>query len=63
MMELTGQGRSFLLPLLLAGTIATMISRSIEPRSIYDARLTSHQIEVRQRLRDKVQVEPELQSS
>jgi chloride channel protein, CIC family len=62
MMELTGQGRSFLLPLLLAGTIATMISRSIEPRSIYDARLTNDQIQVRQRLRDKVQVGPELQS-
>ncbi|HEX4164078.1 MAG TPA: chloride channel protein [Bryobacteraceae bacterium] len=63
MMELTGQGRSFLLPLLLAATIATMISRSIEPRSIYDARLTNDQIQVRQRLRDKVQVGPELESS
>ena len=63
MMELTGHGRSFILPLLLAGTIATMISRSIEPRSIYDARLTNDQIQVRQRLRDKVQVGPELQGS
>ena len=61
MMELTGQGRSFVLPLLLAVTVATMISRSIEPRSIYDARLTNEQIQVRQRLRDKVQVGPELQ--
>lgn len=63
MMELTGQGRSFLLPLLLAGTISTMISRSIEPRSIYDARLNDEQIQIRQRLRDKVQVGPELQNS
>jgi H+/Cl- antiporter ClcA len=60
-MELTGQGRSFVLPLLIAGTIATMISRSIDPRSIYDARLTDDQIQVRQRLRDTVQVGPELQ--
>ena len=61
-MELTGQGRSFVLPLLVAVTVATMISRSIEPRSIYDARLTNEQIQVRQSLRDKVQVGPELQS-
>lgn len=61
MMELTGQGRAFVLPLLLAATVATMISRSIEPRSIYDARLTSEQIQIRQRLRDKAQVGPELE--
>jgi CIC family chloride channel protein len=59
-MEMTGQGRSFILPLLLAVTVATMVSRSIEPRSVYDARLTNEQIELRQRLRDKVQVGPEL---
>jgi H+/Cl- antiporter ClcA len=62
-MELTGQGRASVLPLLLAVTVATMISRSIEPRSIYDARLTNDQIQVRQHLRDKVQIGPELQSS
>ncbi len=61
MMELTGFGRSFVLPMLLAGTISTMISRSIEPRSIYDARLTNEEIQLRQRLRDKAQVGPELQ--
>ena len=61
MMELTGEKRAFVLPLLLAVTVATMISRSIEPRSIYDARLTNNQIQVRQRLRNKVQVGPELQ--
>ncbi len=60
MMELTGEGRAFILPLLLSATIATMISRSIEPRSIYDAKLTDDQIQIRQRLRDKVQVGPEL---
>jgi H+/Cl- antiporter ClcA len=59
-MELTGLARSSILPLLLAATVATMISRSIEPRSIYDARLTSEQIALRQRQRDRVQVGPEL---
>jgi H+/Cl- antiporter ClcA len=59
-MELTGQDRSFLLPLLLAGTVATVVARSLEPRSIYDARLTDEEIRVRQQLRNKVQVGPEL---
>jgi H+/Cl- antiporter ClcA len=59
-MELTGVARSSILPLMLAATIATMISRSIEPRSIYDARLTGEQIALRQRQRDRVQVGPEL---
>jgi len=52
MMELTGQGRSFVTPLLLAVVIATLISRNIEPRSIYDARLTDEEIAQRQRLRE-----------
>jgi CIC family chloride channel protein len=50
MMELTGQARSFVLPLLLAATAATMISRSIEPKSIYEARLSDDQTQARQRL-------------
>jgi chloride channel protein, CIC family len=60
MMELTGLDRGLLLPMLLAGTIATVIARSIEPRSIYDARLTDEQIRIRQQLRDRVQMGPEL---
>jgi chloride channel protein, CIC family len=52
MMELTGQGRSFVAPLLLAVVTATLISRNIEPRSIYDARLTDEEIAQRQRLRE-----------
>jgi chloride channel protein, CIC family len=51
-MELTGQDRSFIAPLLLAVIIATLVSRMIEPRSIYDARLTDEQIVQRQRLRE-----------
>ena len=37
---------------MLAVVIATLLSRTIEPRSIYDARLTNEQIAERQRLRD-----------
>jgi len=54
MMELTGHDRSFILPLLLVVGIATIIARSIEARSIYDARLTDEQVEQRQKLRDGV---------
>jgi CIC family chloride channel protein len=53
MMELTGRDRSFILPLLLAAGLATLVARSIEPRSIYDARLTDEEIAERQRLRDQ----------
>jgi CIC family chloride channel protein len=52
MMELTGRDRSFVLPLLLIVGIATLVARTIEPRSIYDARLTDEEIQERQRLRD-----------
>jgi len=51
-MELTGQDRSFIAPLLLAVVIATLVSRAIEPRSIYDARLTDEEIAQRQQLRE-----------
>ena len=51
-MELTGRDRSSVAPLLLAVVIATLVSRMIEPRSIYDARLTDDQIAQRQRLRE-----------
>jgi chloride channel protein, CIC family len=54
MMELTGRDRSFILPLLIIAGIATLIARSIEPRSIYDARLTDEQVEERQKLREQI---------
>jgi CIC family chloride channel protein len=54
MMELTGRDRSFILPLLLVAGVATLIARSIEPRSIYDARLTDEEVEQRQKLREEV---------
>jgi chloride channel protein, CIC family len=53
MMELTGHGRSFILPLLVAVGMATLVARTIEPRSIYDARLSDEEVEARRRLRDQ----------
>ena len=58
MMELTGRDRSFIVPLLLAVATATLVARTVEPRSIYDARLTNEQIEARQRARDPKAPEP-----
>ena len=52
MIELTGQARSFILPLLLIVAIATLVSRTIEARSIYDARLSDEEVRERQRQRD-----------
>ncbi len=51
-MELTGRDRSFVVPVLLAVVMATLVSRTMEPRSIYDARLTDEQIAQRFRVRD-----------
>jgi len=52
MMELTGHYRSFILPMLLVVCTATLVARTIEPRSIYDARLTDEEIKERQKLRE-----------
>ena len=42
-----GKDRSFMAPLLLAVITATLVSRMIEPRSIYDARLSDEQVQDR----------------
>ena len=47
MFELTGHNRSFVAPMLLAVTTATLVARIIEPRSIYDAKLTDEQVAAR----------------
>jgi len=52
MMELTGRDRSFIVPLLLAVATATLVARTIELRSIYDARLTDGEVEERRKLRE-----------
>lgn len=51
LMELTGRDRSFVAPLLVAVVAATAVARTIDPRSIYEARLGDD--EVRRRLRDR----------
>jgi CIC family chloride channel protein len=51
MMELTGRDRSFILPLLIGVTTATLVARTIDVRSIYDARLTDDEIQARKKLR------------
>jgi CIC family chloride channel protein len=58
LMEMTGHARSFVLPLLLIVVTATLIARTIEPRSIYDARLSDEQIAERQRLREATVAPP-----
>ncbi len=60
MMELTGRDRSFILPMLLVVGTATLVARSIEPRSIYDARLTDEEIAARQEWRDRPIEQPAL---
>jgi CIC family chloride channel protein len=45
MMELTGRDRSFVLPLLLIVVTATVVARTLDPRSIYEARLSRREIQ------------------
>ncbi len=52
MMELTGQARAAIVPMLLVVALATLVARTIEPRSIYDARLSDAEVVKRQRERD-----------
>jgi H+/Cl- antiporter ClcA len=50
-MELTARDRSFMLPLLVVVVTATVVSRTIDPRSIYDARFTDQEVAKLQRNR------------
>ena len=52
MMELTGQARLFALPMLVIIVAATATARSIEIRSIYEARLSDEEVAERLRQRD-----------
>ena len=47
MMELSDRDRSIIAPLLLAVIGATLVSRTIEARSIYDARLSDEQVQAK----------------
>ena len=50
-MELTGRDRSFVLPLLLAVITATLVARTIDRRSIYEARFTDKEVKNLQQAR------------
>jgi chloride channel protein, CIC family len=52
MMELTGEARLFALPMLVAIVVATATARSIEKRSIYEARLSDEDVARRFRARE-----------
>lgn len=51
MMEMTGYARAAVLPMLVMVAAATLMARSVELRSIYDARLTDAEVAARQRAR------------
>jgi CIC family chloride channel protein len=51
MMEMTGYARGAIVPLLVIVATATLVARTIEPRSIYDARLSDAEVDQRQRAR------------
>lgn len=53
LMEMTGRDRSFIAPLLLSVFAATLVSRTIEPRSIYDSRLNDEQVRTRMAIREQ----------
>jgi chloride channel protein, CIC family len=50
-MELTARDRSFILPLLAAVVTATVVARTLDVRSIYDARFTDKEVETMQQAR------------
>jgi len=49
--ELTGRDRSFILPVLLGVVTATVLARTLDDRSIYDARFSDR--EVKELLRER----------
>ncbi len=53
MMELTGQARAGIVPMLLVVAGATLVARTVEPRSVYDARLSNAEVAERQARRDR----------
>jgi H+/Cl- antiporter ClcA len=52
MMELTGRDRSFILPLIVIVVIATVVARTLDARSIYDARFSKLEMSTQERERE-----------
>jgi len=50
-MELTGRDRSFIVPLIVAVVTATTVARTLDARSIYDARFSTLKVLRLQRAR------------
>lgn len=55
MMEMTGYARASVVPMLIIVAAATLVARTIEPRSVYDARLSDDEVMRRQRARDRLE--------
>ena len=55
MMEMTGYARASVVPMLIIVAAATLVARTIEPRSVYDARLSDDEVMRRQRARDQLE--------
>jgi H+/Cl- antiporter ClcA len=51
-MELTGRDRSFILPMIIAVVTATVVARTLDERSIYDARFSDRQMQALQKARE-----------
>jgi H+/Cl- antiporter ClcA len=45
MIELTAHDRSFILPLIVVVVTATVVARTLDARSIYDARFTKGEVD------------------
>jgi H+/Cl- antiporter ClcA len=53
MMELCGFSRNAMVPMLLAVATATLLARTLDPRSVYEARLSDAEVLARQAMRDR----------
>jgi H+/Cl- antiporter ClcA len=52
--ELVGRDRAFIAPMLVAVTIATLVARTTDDRSVYDVRLGEAELVERRRLRERL---------
>ena len=57
MIELTGRDRAFIVPMLLAIAGAAAVARTIDIRSIYDARLSDAQLSARAAVRERAPID------
>lgn len=53
LMEMTGRDRHLLVPLIITVVVATLVVRTLENRSIYEARLTDEEVKRRRLMREQ----------